>query len=327
MENVHPVHPANTKTRRMGRPASTVPKIPLALRPSAYCRPCLPETFAGTGQSVCTPCQGQTAGNGRRIRWFPLYVAAGTYAAAGTCQDCPVGEVSMRASTTCTSCDGQTIPFTLISVCIACAAGLEKANATHCRACAPGAFSDSDSVCQACPSGFASFESTLGCEECQAGTYSTGGQTNCTVCADGLKSPPRASECLVECPDWANGTLGQTCLLCDAGRVGPVCTDCPAGRFKDISIGPDCDECPSGFIADENASDMCIACVAGQYAFENECLVCPIGFAQPVEAQSACEALVWEGNTGRVVDSAEDCKLCAGTYSRMGFNVNVLSVR
>ena len=306
---------------------------------SAYCRPCLPETFAATGQSVCTPCEGQTTGTCcDGFAGSPCTAcAAGTYVDDGTCQDCPVGEVSTRASTTCTPCDGQTIPFTApgISVCVACAAGFEKANATHCRACAPGAFSDSDSVCQTCPVGFASFESTQGCEECQAGTYSTGGQTNCTVCADGLKSPPRASECLSECPDWANGTLGQACLLCDTGRVGPACTDCPAGRFKDISIGPDCDECPSGFITVENA--FCVACAAGQYAFENECRLCPNGFAQPVDAQSACVVPTCPTGTHRqaegltqcapcapgkfqdAFDSAEDCKLCAaGTYSLIG---------
>ena len=302
---------------------------------SAYCVPCLAETYALAGQQECSPCATQTSGTCcdgfAPSDGICTACAPGTYQSGTQCLECPIGFVSNSGSTSCSACEQHEIVFTSqnISTCIPCAGGHVKINATHCQPCEQGYY-ESDNICTHCPQGFISEQASTECQLCEAGTFSS--VSSCTPCPNGTKSPPGAGSCSETCPTWTNGSIGNECLLCASGYIGESCTPCAPGFFKELSIGPTCDECPIGFVSDE-AATICTACAAGSFETQNQCVDCPNGFVQPLKAQSMCVVSVCPSGThsqqtgliecidcapGRyqdVFDSQDQCKQCpAGRY-------------
>lgn len=189
--------------------------------------------------------------------------------------------------------------------------------------------------CQACRQGH--YKNARGPEECQAcGTASYSkqfhGSTECILC------PPLSSA--------PQGSFTSSNCTCNAGLVGPPCSECGPGFYKPSSTGS-CTECPGcpigkyrhdcihgsagvclhcalGFFKPTLGSEPCVACPAGTFGLfttaivstgTHECIPCPAGRYSTGGASpcTACAAGTFSSAFG--ASSSATCSVCAaGKY-------------
>ena len=103
-----------------------------------------------------------------------------------------------------------------------------------------------------CDSGYTGGEGGVVCTPCATGSFKdTNGGAKCTACPDGFNDSPVASRSVDGC------TCKAGTFLEDDG----VCTDCPAGTFKETSGLQACTQCGVGYIStNASGSTACTKC-------------------------------------------------------------------
>ena len=212
------------------------------------------------------------------------------------CQQCPLGEVSSGAGSSCRACAvGQYIAFT---TCTDCAQGSYSTNnyQSACTLCPAGTYSSvvraaSPSVCVPCPAGTyqpnAGAASRQTCEQCTTGKYqSNQGETlGCSMCAEGTYQPLNSSATCIRCENPNAWSLqGATACECKAGYTKVNCAACAAGSFKAETGGGVCAVCPPNTFCPQAATSPmpCPAPLVSSPGSANtsDC-VCEQGFAGP----------------------------------------------
>ena len=161
-----------------------------SLAGATSCSSCANGTSTKLGDSVCYDC------------------AAGWFSVGDGCERCPVGQTSVRKSSSCAPCaPGYVTPFS--TFCEPCPAGKFSPNSTQlCQLCPNGTFSEAGwSACQACPVGkFAGSSGRSSCTNCEIGKSSTLGQSTCSGCVPGKFY--QASD--LTCASCATGTYSNS---------------------------------------------------------------------------------------------------------------------
>ena len=193
----------------------------------------------------------------------------------------------------------------VLSVCVPCQAGTEKAQS---RA------SKDDAACAACPvkNGAPTFSATDGssCEICHWPYVVNDELTSCTICNAGTGPNAQRAAC-VACQGLTFSTEGSGfCDSCDSldSVVNTAKTSCTA--------------CDSGY--EPNAArDDCIACTAGMYSPSgSECLVCSpplVALATfPGGPLTLCQICAAGEGPDAAYDACELCDSASHLYSVVG---------
>jgi len=170
------------------------------------------------------------------------------------------------------------------------------AGATLCSVCPPHAISPSGSTSRSdcvCKIGHTGPDGGP-CLHCLGGTFkAVNGSSDCVSCPSGTYSEQSAaSTACYDCPFGSDSPLesnGIVACKCNPGYLGPdgtPCTECSAGKFKNIPGSVHCTSCGMGrynpMVASVNISS-CLKCSPGKYSREQavvsaaECVDCEAG--------------------------------------------------
>ena len=118
-----------------------------------------------------------------------------------------------------------------------------------------------------------------------------------------------------------------SCSTCGAGKfgeIGPVCTECHEGRYRDgdAASALSCEACPAGFYQATKGQASCLPCVPGKHqdkVGQPSCDVCTFGLFANETNMTECRPC----EIGRVADDqgSASCSLClAGRFGEAGPN-------
>ncbi len=134
------------------------------------------------------------------------------------------------------------------------------------------------------------------CTECPAGWYNSDEEQYAINHHDCARCPPSQPVSLpgaTFCMDCPNGWARNTRPTAGGDGTVPWCEPCTAGRRSalDDNGTPVCSTCPHGFAQPLNATTACDQCSPGRFAARSgqaECATCPIGFVQENSAATNC---------------------------------------
>ena len=194
--------------------------------------------------------------------------------------NCPLGQISVKASVKCTTCDagrfnsvtgiecadcvtGQHRPRkynngtdTAGTHCLACPRGYSslEQGVTRCTPCPPGSYDvHKNGSIEKCEPGFTCAGGANDREPCLAGTYTSGvGSVSCVDCPPGKYSPANGASACVSCPHgFLQSTPGNHhCVPVEQGKIvatgGSASVTVPVGSkicSKTQAPNRDCEEC------------------------------------------------------------------------------------
>ena len=266
----------------------------------------------------------------------------GSYSSAGSssCTLCPAGSYNSGTGwTSCTACSPGTysaeVGASTSFACVSCTYGTYStiSGSTNCTSCAIGrystAFGSGSNSCSVCNAGTYSPAGSSFCSTCQTGRYgNTTGMGACTNCATGTYSTAIGAITSFTCASCASGYASDVgasaCYVCGPGTyipggVGPVCTQCTAGKYSTSAGMSSCFTCPYGTNSGIAAS-TCSSCIAGKFADQNgNCLSCAAGTYSSLGATMCTSCPAGKYGTLPGASSSSWCSTClAGTYSTGG---------
>jgi hypothetical protein len=231
-----------------GPPTGCIPCGPGEISQIGFCTPCPPLKFpndakteclacaAGlilsTDGSECQACPPGTSSSADGVGCDRCSVRGDNYYSTGEggeCQTCGHGKQARDDRTGCEECPPGTHSVGGESICMACPAGSEPADAITCIACAAGKYSQDGRNCEACPPGAQPNGMKTRCELCTiSDTFSDTGEA-CIPCP--ARQTPNADRtaCFCQTGTYEIQTWGK--ITCDGlgeeGARGDQCVECP----------------------------------------------------------------------------------------------------
>ena len=189
--------------------------------------------------------------------------------------------------------------------------------------CLSGTYSNAESAtsCDRCLQGHSCPQNTSDPKPCRAGTFAGNGSAVCILCSQGFYSDAEAPKCFpcqegYRCRSKGTSKAAMYASPCAAGWYSSEgqkeCSQCPAGRFSNLTVNSFCHPCEAGSYCAKGSSHPKL-CDKGTYravpggSVSNDCSKCQMGEYSDEDGSTACKVCS-EGHSSLVGStSARNC--------------------